>query len=119
MAPEWMSEKAISIGTYFAASGVHTLFGVNDIVSGSPEVKEILSTHWDKLVGGTMEFIVDYDEMIEAALAHIDRKRAELGLEPWEPGKFGQSGGDELMEKLLTLPPEKRNLYSKKVLVEA
>jgi carbon-monoxide dehydrogenase catalytic subunit len=27
-APEWMSEKAISIGQYFVASGVYTVFGV-------------------------------------------------------------------------------------------
>jgi hypothetical protein len=27
-APEWMSEKAISIGHYFVASGVYTVFGV-------------------------------------------------------------------------------------------
>ena len=27
-APEWMSEKAISIGQYFVASGVYTAFGV-------------------------------------------------------------------------------------------
>jgi len=119
IAPEWMSEKAISIGTYCAVSGVHTLFGVTDSVSGSPEVKEILSTKWDEMLGGTMEFIPDYDELIDAALAHIDKKREELGLVPWEPDIFGQSGGDELAEQLLSLPPEERNLYSKKALVEA
>ncbi len=117
-APEWMSEKAISIGTYFAASGVHTFFGVNNIISGSPEVVEILSKKWDEMVGGTMEFITDYDEMIQAALAHIDRKRAELGLVPWDPERYGQSGGDELMEKILSLPPEQRYLYSRKVVEE-
>jgi carbon-monoxide dehydrogenase catalytic subunit len=118
MAPEWMSEKAIAIGTYCAASGVHTIFGVNNIVSGSPEVVEILSKKWDEMLGGTMEFIPDYDEMIQAALAHIDRKRAELGLVPWDPERYGQSGGDELMEKILSLPPEQRYLYSRKVVEE-
>ena len=29
VAPEWMSEKAISIGQYFVASGVYTVFGVS------------------------------------------------------------------------------------------
>lgn len=118
MAPEWMSEKAIAIGTYFAASGVHTIFGVNNIVSGSPEVVEILSTKWDEMFGGTMEFIPDYDETIQAALAHIDRKRAELGLVPWDAERYGQSGGDELMGKILSLPPEERYLYSRKVVEE-
>ena len=119
IAPEWMAEKAVAIGTYFAASGVHTLFGVKDVVSGSPEVKEILSTKWDEMVGGTMEFIPDYDELIDAALAHIDKKRDELGLEKWDPERYGDSGGDDLVEKLLSLPPEQRGGYSKKALVEA
>jgi len=35
-APEWMSEKAISIGHYFVASGVYTVFGVTfPIVEGT------------------------------------------------------------------------------------
>ena len=34
-APEWMSEKAISIGHYFVASGVFTVFGVGLPVTGS------------------------------------------------------------------------------------
>ncbi len=28
LCPEWMCEKAIAIGTYFAASGAHVIFGV-------------------------------------------------------------------------------------------
>lgn len=119
MAPEWMSEKAISIGTYFAASGVHTLFGVNNIVDGSPEVVEILSARWDEMFGGTMEFIPDYDEMIRAALAHIDKKRADLGLVPWDAERYGQSGGDEVMEEILSLPPGERYLYSRRVVERA
>lgn len=118
MAPEWMSEKAISIGTYFAASGVHTIFGVTSPVSGSPEVQEILSKKWDEKFGGTMEFITDYDKMIEAALAHIDKKRADLGLVPWDPNRFGASG-DAYIHVFLSLPPEKRNLYSAKAIEEA
>ncbi|HUT96956.1 MAG TPA: anaerobic carbon-monoxide dehydrogenase catalytic subunit, partial [Dehalococcoidales bacterium] len=37
-APEWMSEKAISIGQYFVASGVYTVFGVTWPTTGSKEV---------------------------------------------------------------------------------
>ena len=119
IAPEWMAEKAVAIGTYFAASGVHTLFGVSDIMSGSEEVTEIITKTWDEMLGGTMEFIPDVDELIETALAHIDKKREELGLEKWDPTRYGASGGDELIEKLLAKPPEERNLYSKKALIEA
>ena len=42
-APEWMSEKALSIGSYFVASGVHTIFGVGSPVAGSEEVTRIIN----------------------------------------------------------------------------
>ncbi|MBW2622890.1 MAG: anaerobic carbon-monoxide dehydrogenase catalytic subunit, partial [Deltaproteobacteria bacterium] len=35
-APEWMSEKAISIGHYFVTAGVYTVFGVTLPVTGAP-----------------------------------------------------------------------------------
>ena len=35
IAPEWMSEKAIAIGTYFVASGVPIIFGAGSPVSAS------------------------------------------------------------------------------------
>ncbi len=41
-APEWMSEKAISIGHYFVASGVYTVFGVGLPVTGAPVFQKYL-----------------------------------------------------------------------------
>ncbi len=38
IAPEWMSEKALSIGAYFVASGAYVLFGVGSPVEGSPKI---------------------------------------------------------------------------------
>jgi len=35
-APEWMSEKAISIGQYFVTSGVYTVFGYHFPTTGAP-----------------------------------------------------------------------------------
>ncbi len=40
-APEWMSEKAVSIGNYVVATGIDTFLGVDPQVSGSSEV-----TYW-------------------------------------------------------------------------
>jgi carbon-monoxide dehydrogenase catalytic subunit len=37
-----MSEKAISIGHYFVASGVYTVFGVNLPVSGAPVFQDFV-----------------------------------------------------------------------------
>jgi carbon-monoxide dehydrogenase catalytic subunit len=42
-APEWMSEKAISIGHYFVASGVYTVFGLHLPTSGAPVFHDYLS----------------------------------------------------------------------------
>ncbi|HOD75984.1 MAG TPA: anaerobic carbon-monoxide dehydrogenase catalytic subunit, partial [Syntrophorhabdaceae bacterium] len=41
-APEWMSEKAISIGQYFVASGIFTVFGTTWPTLGSENVTEHL-----------------------------------------------------------------------------
>ena len=42
-APEWMSEKAVSIGNYVVATGLDTFLGVDPYVSGSTEVAELLT----------------------------------------------------------------------------
>jgi hypothetical protein len=47
--------------------------------------------------------------MIKATLAHIDKKRADLGLPVYDPTKFGLSGDTKMFE-LEELPlAEKRN----------
>ena len=48
--------------------------------------------------------------MIEATLAHIDKKRAALGLPEYDPNKFGRIG-DARMSELETLPLEKNGSH--------
>ncbi|MCD6519574.1 MAG: anaerobic carbon-monoxide dehydrogenase catalytic subunit [Anaerolineae bacterium] len=97
--PEYMSEKALSIGTYCAASGVYVLFGVRNPVAGSEEVVRIMTEGWEAKVGGKIEFEPDIEKLIEKALAHIDAKRAALGLPAYDPTRYGESG-DRLVEQL-------------------
>ena len=92
IAPEWMSEKALTIGTYFVASGAYVLFGVGSPVDASKEVEEVISKGWESLVGGKLEFEPDPKKIVEKALAHIDAKREALKLPAWQPDRFGQSG---------------------------
>ena len=103
MAPEWMSEKAISIATYCVASGAYVILGVNNPVSGSEEVTRMLSDGWEKKVGGRLEFIAEGEEIVRRSLAHIDKKRAALGLPEYDPSKWGESG-DARMQELIALP---------------
>jgi carbon-monoxide dehydrogenase catalytic subunit len=114
LAPEWMSEKALSIGTYCVASGAYVIFGGSSPISGMPDrvadsdiVLHYLSEGWEELYGGKMEFIADPDEMIRRTLAHIDKKRAALGLPAYDPERFGASG-DRRMLEVEALPLEER-----------
>jgi carbon-monoxide dehydrogenase catalytic subunit len=107
MAPEWMSEKAISIGTYCVASGAYVIMGHTSPVSGVEAVDRMISDGWESKVGGRMEFINDPEEIVRRSLAHIDKKRAALGLPEYDPTKWGQSG-DTRMNELIELPLEER-----------
>jgi len=80
-APEWMSEKAISIGHYFVASGVYTVFGVGLPVSGAPVFKDYIFREFEKLYGGMWDLVVDPVEHAQKMIAHIDRKRKDLGID--------------------------------------
>ncbi|PWH16373.1 MAG: carbon-monoxide dehydrogenase catalytic subunit [Anaerolineae bacterium] len=114
LAPEWMSEKALAIATYCVASGAYVIFGGQSPIGGMPDrvedsdkVLKYISQGWEKEYGGKLEFIATPEKMIEATLAHIDKKRAALGLPAWEPNKFGRSG-DAKMLQVEALPLEKR-----------
>jgi len=108
MAPEWMSEKAISIATYCVASGAYVIMGGSKgPVSGSEEVLRIMSEGWEEKVGGKLEFIEDAEEIVRRSIEHIDKKRAALGLPEYDASKWGKSG-DWRMPILLELPLEER-----------
>jgi carbon-monoxide dehydrogenase catalytic subunit len=80
-APEWMSEKAISIGQYFVASGVYTLFGVNLPTTGAPVFQQYLFEELEKIYGGKWDLAADPIEMAKKMIAHIDKKRKALGID--------------------------------------
>ena len=80
-APEWMSEKAISIGQYFVSSGVYTVFGVTWPTAGSKEVTDYLFKDMEELYGGMWDFEPDPIKAAQMMIAHIDKKRAALGID--------------------------------------
>ncbi|MDP2937534.1 MAG: anaerobic carbon-monoxide dehydrogenase catalytic subunit [Dehalococcoidia bacterium] len=94
--PEWMCEKALAIGTYVVASGIYTLFGVDSPVIGAPEVEKLIMDGWEAQVGGKLEFEPDPMKIVEKTLAHIDKKRAALKLEEYDPNRYGQSGDKQM-----------------------
>jgi len=80
-APEWMSEKAVSIGHYFVASGVYTLFGTTFPTTGSAKLTEYLFKDLEEEWGGMWGFEKDPLEMARKMIAHIDKKRKALGID--------------------------------------
>ena len=81
-APEWMSEKAVSIGNYVVATGLETFLGVDPYSKGSSEVTELLQGEHGIKDWVEAKFVVDTnieslgDKMIQC----IEDKRAALGI---------------------------------------
>ena len=81
-APEWMSEKAVSIGNYVVATGIETFLGVDPYSKGSSEVTELLQGENGINKWVEAKFVVDTnieslgDKMIQC----IEDKRAALGI---------------------------------------
>jgi len=80
-APEWMSEKAISIGQYFVASGVYTVFGTTWPTAGSEKVTRHLFEEYEELYKGMWAFEPDPVEAAQLMIRHIDKKRKALGID--------------------------------------
>jgi carbon-monoxide dehydrogenase catalytic subunit len=79
-APEWYSQKAVSIGTYFVSSGVYTVLGIPPKIFGSKNVINLLAGQLTGVVNAS--FAVEPDPIKSADLleAEINRKRKALGI---------------------------------------
>jgi len=79
-APEWMSEKAVSIGFYFVSSGVFTTLGMPFPIEGSENLTRYVTEGIEKDVGGKFAFEPDPIAAARLMIDHIDAKRAALKL---------------------------------------
>jgi len=79
-APEWMSEKAVSIGMYFVASGVYTVIAEPLPVLGAPNLTRYLTDEIEKDVGGKWAFERDPIKAAHMMIEHIEGKRDALGI---------------------------------------
>ncbi|RKY00623.1 carbon-monoxide dehydrogenase catalytic subunit [Candidatus Poribacteria bacterium] len=80
-APEWMSEKAISIGQYFVASGVFTVFGVTWPTLGSEKLTKLLFEEFEDMLKARWAFEPDPKKMADMIIEHINEKRKALGID--------------------------------------
>ena len=81
-APEWMSEKAVSIGNYVVATGIETFLGVDPYTKGSEEVTALLQGDHGIKDWVEARFVVDtdIDKLGDKMIECIEAKRAALGI---------------------------------------
>ncbi|MDY6856111.1 MAG: anaerobic carbon-monoxide dehydrogenase catalytic subunit [Thermodesulfobacteriota bacterium] len=79
-APEWMSEKAVSIGTYVVASGIYTVLGTVPPVLGSINVAKLLTEGAEDVVGARFAVEIDPFNAAKLIIDHITAKRKALGI---------------------------------------
>ncbi len=81
-APEWMSEKAVSIGMYVVGSGIFTVFGTPLPVEGSEAVCSFLTQELQEEVGASWAWESDPVAAARLMIEHMNEKRAALKLRP-------------------------------------
>ena len=79
-APEYMSEKAVSIGNYVVATGIETFLGVDPYTKGGPEVVQLLQGDIEKWVGAKFVVELDIEKLGDRMMETIEAKRAALGI---------------------------------------
>lgn len=79
-APEFITEKAVSIGTWAVNLGVMTHIGGQPYVSGSKNMVKLLTDGVEGLVGGKFYVETDPNKTAQTILMHVNAKRKKLGL---------------------------------------
>ncbi len=79
-APEWMSEKAVSIGNYVVATGIDTFLGVIPYTKGSDVVTDLLTNKVQDWVGAKYTFETDIEKLGDGMIECIEAKRLALNI---------------------------------------
>lgn len=79
-APEWMSEKAVSIGNYVVATGIDTYLGVEPYAYGSEVVDGLLKGGIRDWVEAAYTVEKDIDKLGDLMIERIEEKRTALGI---------------------------------------
>ncbi len=79
-APEYVTEKAVAIGTYFLTLGVATHINPVPPVTGSKLVTKVLTQDLEGITGGKVLIGTTPESAAKAIIDHIKKKRKGLGL---------------------------------------
>jgi len=79
-APEWMSEKAVSIGNYVVATGIDTFLGIDPYALGSDQVEGLLQGGIRDWVEACFTVETDIDKLCDLMIERIEQKRDHLKI---------------------------------------
>ena len=79
-APEFITEKAVSIGTWAVDLGLLTHIGGQSYISGSPNLVNLLTNGVEGLTGGKFYVEKNPESAADTIIAHINTKRGGLSL---------------------------------------
>ncbi|MDR2434420.1 MAG: anaerobic carbon-monoxide dehydrogenase catalytic subunit [Treponema sp.] len=79
-APEWMSEKAVSIANYVVSTGLDVYLGIEPQVKGSSQMMELITEGTRKITGAGYIINTDPHELVKSIIDGIEAKRAALGI---------------------------------------
>jgi carbon-monoxide dehydrogenase catalytic subunit len=79
-APEWMSEKAVSIANYVVSTGLDVYLGIEPQVKGSSQMMELITQGTRKITGGGFIINKDPHELVTNIISGIEAKRTALGI---------------------------------------
>jgi carbon-monoxide dehydrogenase catalytic subunit len=79
-APEWMSEKAVSIANYVVSTGLDVYLGIEPQVKGSSQMMELITEGTRKISGAGFIINTDPHALVKSMIDGIEAKRAALGI---------------------------------------
>jgi len=80
IAPEWMSEKAVSIANYVISSGIDVYLGIEPQLKGSSQMMEFITQGTRKITGAGFVINTDPKQLVKSIIEGIEAKRAALGI---------------------------------------
>lgn len=80
-APEWYSEKAVTIALYAVASGITTFLGPTPPITGSKNIVDMALNGLENVFKAHFVVEPDPEKAADLIIKHIEAKRAKLGLD--------------------------------------
>ena len=80
VAPEYMEQKATIDAVFALAFGLYTYVNPVPTVTGGPNLVKLLTEDCKQVTGGIMSVEKDPVKAVDGILAHIEEKRAKLGI---------------------------------------